>query len=149
MLGSLASPIERGLEHAPVATTSEDRDEIRDLYARYCLFFDQGAAADWAAMYTEDGEFVGSGQHLRGRAALEEFLAGLPAGTRHRITANHVIDIDGDRAVCTSSVLLLDGGAIASSGRAVDQLRRVDGTWRIAHRSFTPDATAPNDPREG
>jgi hypothetical protein len=36
-------------------------------------------------------------------------------------------------------VVLLDGGAIASSGRAVDQLRRVDGTWRIARREFTPD----------
>jgi uncharacterized protein (TIGR02246 family) len=139
MVGSLASPINRGLEQAPVATTSEDRDEIRDLYARYCLYFDQGAAPDWAAMYTEDGEFVGSGQHLRGRQALEGFLAALPASTRHRITCNHVIDVDGDRAVCTSSVVLLDGGAIASSGRAVDQLRRVDGTWRIARREFTPD----------
>ena len=132
-----------------MATISEDRDEIRDLYARYCLYFDRGAAAEWAAIYTEDGEFVGSGQHVRGRQALEDFLATLPASTRHRITCNHVIDIDHDRAVCTSSVLLLDGGAIVSSGRAVDELQRVDGRWHIARRLFDPDPTSARGPREG
>ena len=91
-------------------------------------------------MYTEDGEFVGAGQHLVGRQALEDYLAGLPTSTRHRITCNHVIDVDRDRAVCTSSVLLLDGGAIVSTGRAVDELRRVDGRWHIARRIFDPDA---------
>ena len=132
-----------------MATISEDRDEIRDLYARYCLYFDRGAAADWSAMYTEDGEFVGAGQHLVGRRALEDFLAELPTSTRHRITSNHVIDVDRDRAVCTSSVVLLDGGVIVSSGRAVDELRRVDGRWQIARRIFDPDARSTSGLREG
>ena len=128
-----------------MATTSEDRDEIRDLYARYCLSFDRGAAAEWAAMYTDDGEFVGAGQHLVGRQALEDFLAELPTSTRHRITCNHVIDVDRDRAACTSSVVLLDGGAIVSTGRAVDELQRIDGRWHIARRVFEPDAISTSD----
>jgi uncharacterized protein (TIGR02246 family) len=123
-----------------VATSSEDKDEIRELYARYCLYFDRGAAAEWAACYTDGGEFIGPGQHLRGRQAMEQYLSGLGTSTRHRFTANHVIDLDGDRAICHSSVLLLDGGEIASSGRTVDELERVDGAWKIARRTYEPDA---------
>ena len=121
-------------------TSSEDKDEIRELYARYCLSFDQGAATEWAACYTDDGEFIGAGQHLKGRRAMEQYLAGLGPSTQHRFTANHVIDLDGDRAVCHSSVLLLAGGEIASSGRTVDELERVDGAWKIARRTYEPDA---------
>jgi uncharacterized protein (TIGR02246 family) len=123
-----------------VASSSEDRDEIRELYARYCLSFDQRAAVQWAACYTDDGEFIGAGQHLKGRRAMEQYLASLPTSTQHRFTANHVIDLDGDRAVCHSSVLVLDGGAIASSGRTVDELERVDGGWKIARRTYEGDA---------
>ena len=120
-------------------TTSEDRDEIRELYARYCLAFDQGDGAGWAACYTEGGEFIGAGHHLRGRAAMEEFLSASPVSSSHRITCNHIIDLDGDRARCRSSVVLLSEGAIVGSGRAVDELERVGGSWKIAHRAYTPD----------
>ena len=123
-----------------MGTTSEDKGEIRELYARYCLYFDQGAATEWAACYTDDGEFIGAGQHLKGRPAMEDYLAGLTTGAQHRFTANHVIDLDGDRAVCHSSVLVLHGGAIASSGRTVDELERVDGAWKIARRTYEGDA---------
>jgi uncharacterized protein (TIGR02246 family) len=129
-----------------VATDSEDRDEIRELYSRYCLYFDEGAATEWAACYTEDGEFIGAGQHLKGRREMERYLTSLPDGTRHRFTANHIIDLDGDRAVCRSSVLLLDGGEIASSGRTVDELERVDGTWKIARRTYRADARPKSGP---
>jgi uncharacterized protein (TIGR02246 family) len=129
-----------------MGTIGEDKDEIRELYARYCLYFDQGAATEWAACYTHDGEFIGAGQHLKGRQAMEDFLAGLTTSTLHRFTANHVIDLDGDRAVCHSSVLVLDRGAIASSGRTVDELERVDGAWKIARRTYEGDARPSTGP---
>jgi uncharacterized protein (TIGR02246 family) len=131
----------------PVPTFSQDRDEIRDLLSRYCLYFDQGAVQEWARLYTEDGEFIGSGQHHSGREALEAFLAGVPASTTHRVTVNHVIDVDDDRALCRSSVLLLDNGVIVSSGRTVDELARVDGAWRISRRTFSPDPSRPEGSR--
>ncbi len=127
-----------------VPTISEDRDEIRDLLSRYCLYFDEGAAAEWARLYCDDGEFIGSGQHLKGREAITALLAGLAPSTVHRVTVNHVIDVDGDRARCRSSVLLLEGGVIVSSGRVLDELARVDGTWRIARRTFTSDPVTPD-----
>jgi uncharacterized protein (TIGR02246 family) len=129
-----------------VASSSADKDEIRELCARYCLYFDQRAVTEWAACYTDDGEFIGAGQHLKGRRAMEHFLAGLATDTRHRFTANHVIDLDGDRAVCHSSVLLLDRGEIASSGRTVDELTRVDGAWKIARRRYQGDARPTSSP---
>ena len=128
-----------------MGNSSEDRDEIRQLYARYCLYFDQGAANEWAACYTHDGEFIGAGQHLKGRQAMEDFLVGLTPSAQHRFTANHVIDLDGERAVCHSSILVLDGGAIASSGRTVDELERVDGAWKFARRTYTADARPSTD----
>ena len=122
-----------------MAATTEDRVEIQDLYGRYCLYFDRGAASEWAGLYTENGEFIGGGQHLRGRPALQKFLEEIGAGSLHRITANHVIDVDGDRAVCHSSVLLVGRGKIASSGRIVDELEKVDGRWLIARRNYQAD----------
>jgi len=96
-----------------VATLSDDRDEIRDLYARYCLLLDAGAAAGFAALYTDDGEFHGGGDHVVGRRALEEYATRLaadaPPGTLHRFVANLVIDVD------------------------------VDGSWRIARRDYIAD----------
>ena len=40
-------------------TLTEDRDAIRDLFARYCMYVDSGASKEWAATFTEDGEFRG------------------------------------------------------------------------------------------
>jgi uncharacterized protein (TIGR02246 family) len=122
-----------------MASTTDDKEAIRELYARYCLYFDEGASAEWAECYTEDGEFIGAGEHLKGRQAMVDFLDKFGPSTLHRFTANHVIDLDGDRARCRSSVLLLHAGTIASSGRTVDELRRVDGTWQIARRTYTAD----------
>jgi ketosteroid isomerase-like protein len=123
-----------------MATTSDDKDEIRELIARYCLAFDQGDVPTWVACYRDDGELLGAGQPLKGRQALGDFLAGQPPNDFHRLTGNFVIDVDGDAARCQSSVAILSGGAIISSGRVVDELQRVDGRWQIARRNFQPDA---------
>ena len=125
-----------------VPTLAADRDAIRDVYARYVTSLDTGAAADFAALYTDEGVFVGGGaggDDVVGRAALEAFAAGLGAGSVHRLSLNHVIDVDGDTATCRSSILVLAGNAVVSVGRVHDELRRVDGAWRIARRTFTPD----------
>lgn len=122
-----------------MASTSEDKEAIRELYARYCLYFDEGEAREWAECYTDDGEFIGAGEHLKGRAAMVDFLQKVGATSLHRFTTNHIIDLEGDRATCRSSVLLLRAGAVASSGRTVDDLERVDGAWKIARRVYSAD----------
>ena len=125
-----------------VPTLADDRDAIRDVYARYVTSIDTGDAPAFASLYADDGVFVGGGTggaDVVGRAALEAFAAGLAGGSVHRLSLNHVIDVDGDEAVCRSSIVVLAGTAVVSAGRVTDVLRRVDGAWRIARRTFAPD----------
>jgi uncharacterized protein (TIGR02246 family) len=125
-----------------VPTLADDRDAIRDLYARYVHSFDTGAAETFASLYTEDGVLVGGGadgEDVVGRAALKAFAGALAPGSGHRLSVNHVIDVDGDSAVCRSSIVIIAGTAVMSTGRVTDELRRVDGGWRIARRTFTLD----------
>jgi uncharacterized protein (TIGR02246 family) len=123
-----------------VPTLAEDRDAIRDLFARYCLYIDTGAADEWAATFTEDGEFLRAGADpLTGREALKAFATSLSSSTLHHMVLNEIIDIDGDTATCRSSVFVTSKGASVSTGRSEDALRRIDGSWRIARRSYEPD----------
>ena len=118
---------------------AEDRDAIRDLFARYCLYVDTGAAEEWAATFTDDGEFVVGDDPLVGREALTAFAASLPAGALHHMVMNQAIDVDGDTAISRSSVFVTSKGAVVTTGRSEDKLRRVDGSWRIAHRVYVAD----------
>jgi hypothetical protein len=120
-------------------TLAEDRDAIRDLFARYCLYVDTGAAGDWAATFTDDGEFLAGGDPVTGHAALKSFAASIPSGTLHHMVINEAIDIDGDIARCRSSVLVTSKGAVVTTGRSEDELRRINGSWRIARRTYAPD----------
>jgi uncharacterized protein (TIGR02246 family) len=127
----------------PMPTLAEDRDQIRDLYARYCHTIDSGAADAWAASFTDDGEFLaGAGDPIIGRDALRAFAAALPAGSMHHMVTDLAIDVAGANATCQSSVLVTSKGAIVVTGRSVDELHRVEGSWRIARRAFTIDATS-------
>jgi hypothetical protein len=52
---------------------------------------------------------------------------------------DHVIDVDGDTAHCEASSLVTKGGQIMMVAHTHDDLRRVDGEWQIADRTFTLD----------
>ncbi len=123
-----------------MTTLMEDRDAIRDLFARYCLYIDTGAVEDWVATFTDDGEFHTGREMVAGRDALRSFAASLPAGELHHMVMNEAIDVDGDMATCRASVLVTSKGVVVTTGRSLDDLRRVGGCWRIAHRTYTPDA---------
>jgi uncharacterized protein (TIGR02246 family) len=120
-------------------TLAEDRDAIRDLFARYCIYVDTGAAEEWAGTFTDDGEFMTGRDTLVGREALKSFAASLPAGALHHMVMNEAIAIDGDCATCRASVLVMTKGTVVTTGRSVDELRRIGGSWRIARRTYTPD----------
>ena len=123
-----------------MASTSEDRDEIRDLFARYCVHMDAGEAAEWAALFTEDGVFdMGTGP-IVGREALAVF-AGSIGGSMHHMVMNEVIDVDGDVASSHVSLLVVAGGQLSTTGRYRDTLRREDGRWHLAKRTLTLDTT--------
>jgi len=122
-----------------MVTSPDDRDAIRELLALYCWYIDTGVAEEWADLYTEDGRFEGNGAPIVGREALRAFASTLDSGSMHRMVTNEVIDVDDGDATCRSSILITSGGTIVMTGRVYDELRRVGGRWRIAHRRFTAD----------
>ncbi len=76
----------------------------------YCLFLDTGACDEWTALYTDDGQLV----REDGQAVV------------------------GAVATSVASVIVIMNGAV-SSGRARDELCRMDDQWRIGRRTFTRD----------
>jgi hypothetical protein len=125
-----------------MGTLAEDRDEIRDLVARYCLYIDTGMTSEWADLWTDDGEFdIGGGTIVAGKDALRVHAGHMPAGTVHHLATNLVIDIDGDTATCEESTLLTSKGTIAMVARVHDQLKRVDGVWKLHRKSYEADPT--------
>ena len=124
-----------------MTSLAEDRDEIRDLYGRYCLHVDTGTPEQLADLFTPDGEFGGVVEPVIGTEALRRFAAENLArgGGMHHMVSNMSIDVDGDDAVGTASVAIYLGGAPAIVGRYRDELRRVDGRWKFSRRNFMPD----------
>lgn len=118
----------------------EDRDEIRQLMARYTHAIDAGRGDDWAATFTDDGVFEMPGHSVAGTAALRAFAEGR-GGARH-VVANEVIDVDGDEARVRAYVFVFAGSppVARAAGGYDDRLRKVDGRWRFARRAYTPDA---------
>ena len=128
-----------------------DADEIRNLLGLYCELMD---AADWpavGAMFAKaelaaaDGTVVAAGSDAV-RALYENgtrLYDGSPR-TRH-VTANSVIDVDGDAATARSSYLVFqatDSLALQPiiTGRYRDEFVRDGATWRFARRQFFVDA---------
>ena len=121
-------------------TLTEDREAIRDLFARYALYIDSGRAEEFANLFTEDGRFdTKMGDPVVGRDALREFAGSVPAGMMHHMFTDHVIDIDTDSAHCEMSSIVTSKGQIMMVAHTHDDLRRVDGEWKIADRTYTTD----------
>ncbi|MCE2391452.1 MAG: nuclear transport factor 2 family protein [Proteobacteria bacterium] len=119
----------------------EDRDEIRELTARYCHAVVRKDGPALAGMFCEDGEMRMGETVMRGREELLDGYSG-PALTDiapKPFIQNHVIELDGDRAsgLCSAELRLVqDGEAYTAAGHYEDEYRRVDGTWKFASRNF-------------
>jgi ketosteroid isomerase-like protein len=129
---------------------SAAHEAIRNLLGRYCALMD---AAEWsavgdlfahAALVGPTGEPVAAGAHAV--AALYErgtkLHDGSPA-TRH-VTANTVIEVDGDTATAASSYVVFQGLddfplQPIITGRYADAFEQVAGEWRFARRQFFVD----------
>jgi len=120
--------------------TAADRVEIQE----HTHYEDNGDAAAWAALYTEDGRFVGSGDKLIvGRAKLEEFAASRwadkPKVRKWTHWACNVVTTatpEGAEARSYQMVVETNGAAnhiVKVSGK-LDELRREDGRWRFYER---------------
>jgi 3-phenylpropionate/cinnamic acid dioxygenase small subunit len=128
----------------------EDREQIRELYARYCFYVDEGQPGGFAAQFVDDGILWLSdrGSYV-GRDEIEAHV-GRRSGKTFHLIHNVAIDrIEGDVAYAHAYFQLLDPetAATVAYGTYDDALRRVDGTWRwerkrVNYRFRTPDYAA-------
>ena len=120
----------------------EDREAIRDLFARQNLAYDRREAERTAAMFTEDGVLELSGDlRFEGREAIQNYMGRLleVVGDDYRHWTNSMaIDGDGDEASveCYLVAFGMSDGSLRLAGRYFDRLRKIDGEWKFAHRRW-------------
>jgi hypothetical protein len=131
-----------------ITGTWEDREQIRELYARYAYTIDYGPYDEWVRCFTDDGVFESPrfGRHA-GQAALRRFTAiyqdsNGSAQVRHMMT-NVTFQIDGHRATggCYLTYYHCKSGkaTLEALGRYEDELRKVNGAWLFQRRRVSID----------
>jgi hypothetical protein len=148
-----------------------DERKIQEVLAHYVRATDQRDGKTQGALFTDDATVQVSiktgpdtyqpfGEPLIGGAGVEyavnNFMAPHPeGGSSHHVTADHIIEVDGDRAHLNAQFIVFSVQAFArpaagwpeeargaqgtvrpiESGYYDTDLRRVDGEWKIvAHR---------------
>ena len=87
-----------------------DREEIKELTAKYAHWVALGDGAKVAQLFTDDGAFINevTGQKrnidVRGRQQLDEFYPRLKRGMALPCIHNHIIEINGDNAKGTCTI---------------------------------------------
>jgi len=120
----------------------EDIEEIRRLKAAYCAVADDDHNGEaLTTLFVADGVWSASISGVfEGHDAMRGHFDAIRASGRIRFSShmvmNPVIDVDGDTASGTWSLLMMYTGADGSKVRIVgfyrDTYRRVDGRWRFA-----------------
>ena len=120
-----------------------DKDEIRELLARYCFALDADRFEDMAALFTPDGVWETAFGTGTGRTGIVAQATSIATGHRPRrvhLTTNIVIDLDGDTATARSNWALIQNSAagpvIGSGGAYADRLVKVGGKWFFKHRTI-------------
>ncbi|MYA20881.1 MAG: nuclear transport factor 2 family protein [Chloroflexi bacterium] len=126
--------------------TLEDREAIRDLFARQNLAYDRREAERTAAMFTEDGvlELMGSDLTFSGRDSIRAYMERLLEVTgddyRHWTNSLAIEPVEGApdeaRVECYIAAFGMQDGSLRLAGRYFDHLRKVDGEWLFAHRRY-------------
>jgi 3-phenylpropionate/cinnamic acid dioxygenase small subunit len=125
----------------------EDREQIRELNARFCHSLDEARFEDWARCFAPDGVFTSALGTFQGRRALIDFAQGYYetlAGARQRhIVCNLSVDLNGARAIAVATLTLYvtREGATQFLGVGLyhDELVKIDGEWFLARREVSLD----------
>jgi uncharacterized protein (TIGR02246 family) len=117
----------------------EDRDEIRELTARYCHAVAAGDAEAIVGLFCEDGVFEMNGRPVVGRAELAKFYGAVAGTPPIPFIQNHVVALNGDTATGRCSVeirVVQNGEAYTAAGWYDDAYRQEARGWRFAQRKF-------------
>jgi len=131
-------------------TQLADKEEIRELISRYCLYVDAGRGEEWAGLFTEDGVLDSPVMgRFEGRAKLLEMMqkyaefTGDSTQPRHFISGI-LIDFENPEHAFAECYFLMmhaeDGKTIpVLCGRYEIRAKKVDGVWRFSEFKTLPD----------
>jgi hypothetical protein len=129
-----------------------DHHEIRKVLTLYCHACDRGDAELMASVYTGEDSFD---DHGLVQAPGPEYATKMTANIRERTDAvwhvlgQSMITVDGDTAGAETFFLgymrLKPNDGVAKlnqlAGRFIDRLVRIDGQWKIKHRTCVRDTS--------
>ena len=111
----------------------------------YKAHLDQRDFAAYAALFTDDAEWIGNLGKVVGPAQIEQLLSetlevwGSDRERTYHLVLNPVIDVDGDTATASSTWGYVtrddaDAPVLLMLGRYLDRLRRTPDGWRFSRR---------------
>ncbi len=112
---------------APIAGTWEEREQVRELYARYAFTIDYNRFEEWVRCFTEDGVFESPifGRHQGSQGLL-------------KFTAQYKESMGGAKVVHVMSNVTFRLDGEHGTGDE-DHLRRVNGEWLFESRKVHID----------
>ncbi|HUY66341.1 MAG TPA: nuclear transport factor 2 family protein [Acidimicrobiales bacterium] len=130
----------------------EDEDQVRRTIAAYSQHCDDGRFDQWSELFVDDAHLVVAGRANEGRGDIRRYMESVqpPEARGKHITANSLVEVDGDTAVAHTDYLFVRAGAggltLVATGRYHDQLVRDGSRWRFRRREITllglPDGSA-------
>lgn len=128
-----------------------DREQIRDLLARYPMAYDDHDWAAWEELWTDDLVWLVEGQPIEGLDAVREFMQGCqpPDYRAKHLCGAPVIEIaeDGANARARTDVVWIAANYENTIvARYVDTLVKRDGRWRISRREEVVVPFRPGSP---
>jgi actinorhodin biosynthesis protein ActVIA len=140
----LLATIAVSAQQSSARLTTQDYNDIQQLYARYNLAIDTGNGEAWAATFTPDGVFNNTN---KGHDALVQFIKDWrekrDGANRRHLNSNMVLTPTADGANASIYLLLLNVGVrpatIATTGIYEDVLVRTPQGWRFKSRIVHAD----------
>jgi ketosteroid isomerase-like protein len=118
----------------------EDKEEIRDVLAKYAFNVDFKRLDKLMELWTDDCVFItdiaGETVHNKGKEAIRKFITSLPGLQCEHLQLDYIIDIDGDEAIATGyqliPIAMQNGGfSILRCSVRTFKFRNVKGKWLI------------------
>jgi len=120
-----------------------DREQLRDLVARYALAVDDHDLATLSTMFHHDAVFDRDGRVAHGWAEIAETLGASMAGFRHMLHTPHaaVVQLTGPDAASGASSghaeLVTRRGVVLAAYRYADEFARLEGRWVFTRRAVS------------
>jgi hypothetical protein len=117
----------------------EDRFALEDLVSAYAQLVALGDGLRVAALFCDEGEFVGLGHSVRGREELLAFyVASSRPGAIVPMVTNMTFEISGGTALGRSTLAALSPGPRRLlCGAYEDDFIRTEDGWKFRRRRFT------------